>query len=149
MINLLVFTRETEAGSAEIGIRMRLLYLLVIVGTLAATTGSASYLIRRSMILLSFRYEGDFVIALHKSAFEQVAAIAHSAQIPVCASPFAGDTWMLQDVTLVWHGIGATSYLKLTSSGKSVLIPVTSIDVDPIRIKPKPSGKCDPPKMAS
>lgn len=71
------------------------------------------------MILLSFRYEPNSAVVLHEMAYQRVAAIARAAGIPVCAAVFEKDLWMFQKATVVWHGVGATSYLKLTASEKN------------------------------
>ena len=138
LINMLLFTKEAES-SREIGIGRRFAYLIPILLVFFAMTGSASYLTRRSMILLSFRYEPNSAVVLHEIAYQKVAAIARTAGLPICATLFEKDLWMLQKATVVWHGVGATSYLKLAASEetpqeKSVLIPLPSNELEPIRI---------------
>jgi hypothetical protein len=154
MIIVVILTRETEAGSTEIGVLKRVGYVLTFVVRLLLVTESASYLIKRCMILLSFRYESDVVIALHDPAYRRVKAMAQTARIPLCAAPLGNNLWMLQDATVVWNGVGAISYLRLgapneqhPSSDKSVLISLPANEVDPIRVTPALARKCFPAEI--
>ncbi len=93
-----------------------------------------------ALIMLLVKITGAF------GGLKRVAAIAQAAKITVCAVPLEKDLWMMQDITVVWHGVGATSYLRLAASGKSVLIPLPSNEVDTIRMNPKPDERRVPAK---
>jgi hypothetical protein len=111
---------------------------------LLAVSGSFSYILDREMILLSFRSDPDQFVTLSEQSYRKVDALAHTAGIPVSACELKKDFWLLKGVTLVWHGIGATSYLRITGNpAQTLLIPLPSSEVDAIHAgSPDTVGDC-------
>lgn len=95
---------------------------------LAANTTHPS-LLNMSTGMLGIRsLPGDAVVVSDdaKKAIEQVAA-AYGLSLRTCALT-ESKQWILKDARAVWHGVGATSYLRVfnteTETSASLLLPV-------------------------
>jgi hypothetical protein len=107
-------------------------------------SGSFGFFLDRAMILLSFRSGPDQYVTLAEQSYRKVDALSHAAGIQVSACELRKDFWLLKGVILVWHGIGATSYLRITGKpAQTLLIPLPSTEVDAIHTdSPTTVGDC-------
>ena len=84
-------------------------------------SGTFGFFLDRAMILLSFRSGADQYVTLTEQSYRKVDALSHAAGIQVSACELRKDFWLLKGVVLVWHGIGATSYLRITGKPAQTL----------------------------
>jgi hypothetical protein len=95
--------------------------------------GTLSFVLDRSMIMLSFRSEPDQYITLAQSSYRKLSALASAARTQVSSCELGKDLWLLRGVTVVWHGIGATSYVRISNtSDLSLLVPLPSGEVETV-----------------
>jgi hypothetical protein len=95
--------------------------------------GTLSFVLDRSMSMLSFRSEPDQYITLAEPSYRKLSPLASAAGIQVSACELGKDLWLLRGVTVVWHGIGATSYVRIfNKSDLSLLVPLPSGEVETI-----------------
>jgi hypothetical protein len=90
-------------------------------------------LLNSTMTILSFRSAPDQLVRLNEQAYRKVRDIAAYAGVTVFPCQVGKDIWVLREATLVWHGIGATAYLRIGIAGKpdaSLLIPLPNDGVE-------------------
>lgn len=111
--------------------------------------GAFSDLLDRSVINLSFRSEPEQFISISDPSYRKVDVLAHLAAIQLSSCKIGEASWLLRGATLVWHGIGATSYLRITGkSDVSLLIPIPSNDVEAIHADSLQAIDCGtPPRL--
>jgi hypothetical protein len=143
----LIVTEPITLTSGSSTLKRLLSALAVPVLLLFLVSGSFSYLLDRSMIILSFRSEPDQYVTLSEQSYRKVDALARTASIPMSACELRKDYWLIKGVTLVWHGIGTTSYLRVTGKPNvRLLIPLPSSDVQAIHAdSPDTVGDCAAP----
>jgi hypothetical protein len=97
-------------------------------GSLLNVPGS---LLNSTMTILSFRSAPDQLVSLNERAYRKVRAIAAYAGVNLVSCQVAQEFWVLREATLVWHGIGATAYLRIAGKpDASLLIPLPSDEVE-------------------
>lgn len=114
--------------------RKRILAALVVpVISMFIIPGALSFALDQSMIILRFRSGPDQYITLTEPSYRKLSALASAAAIQLSACELRKDLWLLRGVTVVWHGVGATSYVRLyNKSDLSLLVPLPSGEVDTI-----------------
>ena len=82
-------------------------------------------LLNNTMTFLSFRSPPGQLVSLNEQAYNKVMTITTRTGIAIHPCEIAKDFWVLREGTLVWHGVGATSYLRIPEqSDPSLLIPL-------------------------
>lgn len=98
-----------------------------------------SRVLNRTMVMLSFRAEPPTFVLISDQAYQTVSGVASAQAISVPSCRLENDHWLLGNVTVVWHGVGLTSYLRLHGkSGNSVLIAIQSTDMAFVPTEPAP-----------
>jgi len=89
-------------------------------------------LLNSTMTILSFRSGPDQLVSVkNEQAYRKVKDIAAFAGVTIISCQVGKDIWVLREATLVWHGIGATAYLRITGkSDASLLIPLPNDGVE-------------------
>jgi hypothetical protein len=88
-------------------------------------------LLNNTMMILNFRSTPDQLVSLNDQAYRKVSAIATYAGVPIRSCQVTKDFWVLREATVVWHGIGAMAYLRITGKpDASLLIPLPSDGVE-------------------
>jgi hypothetical protein len=83
------------------------------------------------MTTLSFRSTPDQLVGLNEQAYSKVKAIAAYAGVTVVSCQVGKELWVLRRATLVWHGIGATAYLRIADRpDANLLIPLPNEGVE-------------------
>ncbi|HEY2106304.1 MAG TPA: hypothetical protein VGH29_11000 [Candidatus Binataceae bacterium] len=134
MINCVVTTERRPGESKPPGESDRLRVLFGFVGLPIVTLfyfGTLGSLLNSTMTLLNFRSPPDQLLRLNEQAYEKVKDIAAYASIKVRPCQVGKDFWVLRNATLVWHGVGATAYLRISGTGEaSLLIPLPNDAVE-------------------
>jgi len=87
--------------------------------------GTFPSLLDSTMTFLSFRSPPGQLVSLNEQAYNKVRDTAAYANVKVRPCQLGKDFWVLRDATLVWHGVGATAYLRFPGTGEaSLLIPL-------------------------
>ena len=87
--------------------------------------GTFPSLLDSTMTFLSFRSPPGQLVSLNEQAYNKVMTITTRTGIAIHPCEIAKDFWVLREGTLVWHGVGATSYLRIPEqSDPSLLIPL-------------------------
>ena len=134
MINCVVTTerRPSENKAPVESERLRLLFGFVGVPILTLFFfGAFGSLLNSTMTFLNFRSPPDQLLRLNEQAYDKVRDIAAYASVKVRPCQVGKDFWVLRDATLVWHGVGATAYLRIPGTGEaSLLIPLPNDAVE-------------------
>lgn len=115
---------------------------------LFVSPGAFSDLLDICMIDLSFRSALDQYISISDSSYVKVVGIARLAGIQLSSCEASEGSSLLRGATLVWHGIGETSYLRVvgkSDSDASLLIPIPSSDVQAIYAGSRRAMNCGAP----
>jgi hypothetical protein len=135
LINCLVTTEPRPGQSKPPGQPSeRQRFLLAFVGVpivMLVYFGTFGSLLNSTMTFLSFRSPPDQLLRLNEQAYDKVRDIAASTSVKVRSCQVGKDFWVLRDATLVWHGVGATAYLRIPGTGEaSLLIPLPNDAVE-------------------
>ena len=134
LINCVVTTERRPGESKPPGENDRLRVLFGFVGLPIVTLfyfGTLGPLLNSTMTFLNFRSPPDQLLRLNEQAYEKVRDIAAYASVKVRPCQVGKDSWVLRNATLVWHGVGATAYLRILGTGEaSLLIPLPNDTVE-------------------
>lgn len=98
---------------------------------LVSPLGVFGSLLNSTMTILNFRSAPDQLVSLNEQAYGKVKDVSAYAGVPVVSCQVGKSIWVLRDATLVWHGIGATAYLRIAGKpDASLLIPLPNDGVE-------------------